>query len=67
MEIITPSQTSNDVYILKGTRGPHAAIRLMVQHWLYKDHFGWNLHPSIRASFSPNVPIKMADIATGQA
>ncbi|QDS72449.1 hypothetical protein FKW77_009490 [Venturia effusa] len=67
METATPIESTNDVYFLKGTRGPHAAIRLMVQHWLYKDHFGWNLHPTIRASFSSDRPIRMADIATGQA
>lgn len=57
--------SNNDSYLLSRGTGP--SVRLMAQHWLYKDYFGWNLHPTIQETWSSNKPIRFGDVATGNA
>lgn len=67
---------NKDTYLL--ARGVHSSIRLTAQHLLWKDHIGWNLHPSALSPIpasnntgkailhsSPSHPLAVADIACG--
>jgi SAM-dependent methyltransferase len=56
-------------------RGLGPSLRLLAQHWLWKDHYGWNLYPGTSPTNqvleqdqggSP-APQRIADIATGNA
>ncbi|TGO54450.1 hypothetical protein BCON_0107g00330 [Botryotinia convoluta] len=61
------SLSSGHGYILNRTRTrTHiASCRLNLQHYLWKEALGFNIHPSIR----PHLPkdVKIADVATGTA
>lgn len=39
------------------------AMRLSYQHFVWREHLGYNLHPSVK--FPASGPIHIADIATG--
>ena len=61
-----------DTYLL--TRGVAPSIRLLAQHWLWKDLFGWNLHPTVKQEWmvqeekqGHSIPRMIADVATGNA
>lgn len=63
MTMANDPTASKDAYVL--SRGTNQSIRPIAQHWLFKDYFGWNLHPTICATRASNKAIRLADVATG--
>lgn len=57
----------SDGYMLGRGLGP--SLRLLTQHWLWKDQFGWNLCPEAGRiqQTEPGKRLNIADLATGNA
>ena len=42
-----------------------SSIRLTAQHFLWKEHLGWNLHPDVLSNLPQSRPLSVADVACG--
>ena len=67
---MTEPENGKDGTFYRMARSHDGSGRLTLQHYLWKDQFGWSLHPTISADWQANDSLKeirIADVACGNA